>query len=171
MLADEPLGVLVHREQVHQLVAEDGHAARLQADDRGARLDLRPQACRGSRAAGPWPCRACRSRRAAGRSRATCCGTTTWKPASSRTSTAALAVCGMEVVVERVGPEDDARACPTFRGAPARPPRLEGLRRERRRRPPGRDPAEPSGTPCRRPAACVTRLTTPGASEASRAHQ
>ena len=27
-----------------QLVAEDGHAARLQADERDARLDLRPRA-------------------------------------------------------------------------------------------------------------------------------
>ena len=39
----QPLGVLVHREEVRQLVAEDGHAARLEPDDGHARLDLGPQ--------------------------------------------------------------------------------------------------------------------------------
>ena len=42
----QSLGVFVVREQVDHFIAEDGNAARLQADDRHARLDFWPQRSR-----------------------------------------------------------------------------------------------------------------------------
>ena len=42
----EPLRVFVVREQAAQLVAEDGDAARLEADERHARVDLVAQLAR-----------------------------------------------------------------------------------------------------------------------------
>ena len=141
VLVAEPLGVLVHREEVH--AARRGRRPRSSA--RGRRPGCPPRspagACRGSARSSPWPCRACRSRRAAGRSRATFAGTMTWKPASSSTSTAALAVCGWKWLLNVSGQRMTRRPADVPR-RPPRPPGLERLGGERRHLPPRRDPAQ-----------------------------
>ena len=133
------------REQLRQLVAEDGDAARLEPDDRHARADLVAQrverSARGSGARG----RGTRSRRAAVRSRGAPAAASRGSRRAASTSTAAMPTSRLEVVRERVGPED-ARGRPPPRRPRSANQRLERRARERaaaaaaarRRRPPSR---------------------------------
>ena len=135
-LASSSIGI-----EVDQLVAERRHAAWLQADHGRARLDLGPKRVEDVAPAAAWPGRACRSRRAVGRSRATRRGSTTWNPAASSTSTAAIAVCGWKWLLNVSGQSRTLGLPVVSRGAPAEP-RLERLGGERRHAPPRRDPAQ-----------------------------
>ena len=144
-----------------QLVAEDRHAARLQPDDRRARLDLGPERVEdlAQQPLGRVEHAEVVERPAAAERlpRARRPGS----PAASSTSTAAIAVCGWKWLLNVSGQR-------MTRGVPDVP------RRGRRRHqslnvsvangghlPPGRDPAQALGAACRRPAACVISVRRP----------
>ena len=151
------------------LVAEDGHAARLEPDERDPGLDLGPERVEDLRAAAAWPCRACRSRRAAGRSRATASGTITWNPASSSTSTAAFSVCGWKWLLN-VSAQSMTGGKPTFRGGRRLHQSLNvSVANAGILRCVEMPPITWNSLP--RPGASSSALTTPGIHEASRAHQ
>ncbi len=96
-------------------------------------------------------------------------GITTWNPAASITSTAACAVCGWKWLLNVSG-QSTTRGIPTFRGSRLRnhETNVSGANDGVVRRveiPPSAWKTLPTT------GACVIRFTTPGASEASRAHQ
>ena len=89
---------------------EDRDAARLDADDRRAGTESSRSVSSTRLAASAAPGRACRSRRAAARSRGGRAGSSTSVAGGLEHLDRGDADLGVEVVVERVGPEDDPRA-------------------------------------------------------------
>ena len=112
----QPLRVLVVREQVEQLVAEDRDAARLEPDDRRAGFDLGPQRVEDlaqQRFRAVEHAVVVERPAAAELPR----GTTTSEAGVLEHLDGGLRRAGVKVVVEGVGPEDDALRRPRSRAA------------------------------------------------------
>ena len=158
----EPLGVLVRREQVQQLVAEHRDAARLEADDRHARLDLGAQ--RVERSARSSCLAVVEHAEVVERPAAAERPARDDRPGSRRPpaprpppSPSAGWKWLLNVSGQRI-----TRGRPAFRRGRAREPRLERLGGERAASSRcGRDPAEPLGRAADSPGVCVTKFAEP----------
>ena len=162
-LPGEPLCVLVVRQQLRQLVAEDRDAARLEPDDRDARRGSRG-AGRSARARGSGgPGRGSRSRRAGGRSRGGRGGSETREAGALEHPDGRGSDVRLEMVRERVGPEDDVAAHRPQTARARRTRRRTCAAAKRRQLAAAATRLPATFAAAARPGVCVTRFATPAA--------